>query len=134
LSTTKDGEEEGYKQTFDLFNLMVDAGMVNKKAERAWTKFLKSMRMRIDMNSVDKSVSVDEETFVHVLIRTAGDEAFDMREVADSLRFVEGGLAVDDAASTIQLGDIVSPKVCEEMTAIEAAAVITAPTPPRKHF
>ena len=36
------------------------------------------------------------------------------------------------SSDTIQLEDIASPKVREEIAAIEAAAVATAPTPPRR--
>ena len=41
-------------------------------------------------------------------------------------------LARTDTDDTIQLEDIASPKVREEIAAIEAAAVVTAPTPPRR--
>jgi len=113
--------------------MMMDAGMINKKGERSWKKFLKTMRVRIDMNSVDKSVRLDEETFVHVLFKSSDADAFDMREVAESLRIVDEDAQADgDGASTIQLEHIVSADVREELAAIEAAASITAPTPPRR--
>ena len=129
----KDGEEAGYKEAFAHFNMMMDAGMINKKGERSWKKFLKTMRVRIDMNSVDKSVRLDEETFVHVLFKSSDADAFDMREVAESLRIVDEDAQADgDGASTIQLEHIVSADVREELAAIEAAASITAPTPPRR--